>query len=138
MDFGFEAGIGFFLALALCFSAYKIVMAIGRGVGKIVMAIGREVAHAIALSRRARRSRSLAQGMALTFARHRAHPLENYEWALSNVASLEQYQSALPPNEEASVTAAALVGQSKTVVAVCERALRIERIANLQGDIRRL
>ena len=33
------------------------------------------------------------------------------------------------------MTAAALVGQSKTVVAVCERALRIERIADLQGDI---
>jgi hypothetical protein len=182
---GFEAGIGFFLALVLCFGVCKIVMAIGRG-----------VAHAIARFRRTRRSRSLAQGMALTFARHRADPvdsdakcnpvdsigsstksrvshserrpsarfpgdkdgsargisssfsdaggctspqnsgpLESYDWALSNVAHLEQYLSTLPPNEEASATAAQLVAQAKAVVAVCERALRIERIAKALDSI---
>jgi hypothetical protein len=52
MDLGFEAGIGFFLALALCFGVCKIVMVIGRG-----------VAHDIALFRRTRRSRRLAKSM---------------------------------------------------------------------------
>jgi hypothetical protein len=115
MDFGFEAGIGFFLALVLCF-----------GVCKIVMAIGRDVA----LFRRTRRSRSKAKAMEWSFERHAWDPLDSYEWALRDVANLERYLSTLPPNEEASATAAELVAHAKAVVAVCERALRIERIAN--------
>jgi hypothetical protein len=120
MDFGFEAGIGFFLALALCF-----------GVCKIVMVIGRAVAHDIALFRRTRLSRSLSKSMEKSFHRHAWDPLDSYEWALRDVAKLEQYLSTLPPNEEASATAAQLVAQAKAVQAVCERALRIERIADI-------
>src|SRR6516164_6877852 len=104
MNFGFDAGIGFFLALALCF-----------GVCKIVMVIGRAVAHDIALFRRTRLSRSLSKSMEKSFHRHAWDPLDSYEWALRDVAKLEQYLSTLPPNEEASATAAQLVAQAKAV-----------------------
>jgi hypothetical protein len=124
VDFGFEAGIGFFLALALCF-----------GVSKIVMVIARGGAHDIALFRRTRRSRTLAKSMEESFRRHAWDPLDSYESALRDVTDLEQYLSTLPPNEEASATAAALVTHAKAVVMVCERALRIERIANILEHI---
>jgi hypothetical protein len=120
MAFGFGAGIGFFLALALCFGVYKMAMGVANG---------------IARSRRTRRSRSLAKSMETSFRRHAWDPLNSYEWALGNVSNLEQYLSTLPPNEEASETAAELLAEAKAVQAVCERALRIERIANLLDGI---
>lgn len=116
MAFGIEAGIGFFLALALCIGVCKMVM---------------RVANDVALSRRVRDSRRVAKVMEEAFRQHTQNPLESYEWALKDVASLERYLWTLPPNEEASATATHLVAQAKAVVAICERALRIERIARI-------
>jgi hypothetical protein len=124
VDFGFEAGIGFFLALALGFCVCKIVVVIWKA-----------VAHNIALSRRTLSSRSIAKSYLWSFHQHAWDPLDSYEWVLRDVANLEQYLSTLPPNEEASATATQLVAHAKAVVAICERALRIERIAELLNSI---
>ena len=89
----------------------------------------------IARMRRLRKARSVAKGAAEHLAQLAADPLENYDRAQSYLATLSQYLSTLPRGEVAYAVIAPLVERGKAVVAACERAQRIERIAELQEDI---
>ena len=89
----------------------------------------------IARIRRLRKARSVAKGAAEYLTQLAADPLENYDHAQSYLATLSQYLSTLPPSEVAYAVIAPVVERGKAVVAACERAQRIERIAELQDDI---
>lgn len=82
----------------------------------------------IARMQRLRKARSVAKGAAARLAHLAGDPLENYDFAQSYLANLSQYLSTLPPGEVAYAVIA-------PVVAACERAQRIERIADLQESI---
>lgn len=84
---------------------------------------------------RLRKARSVAKGTAARFAHLAGDPLENYDFAQSCLAQLLQYRSTLPPDEAAYAVLAPVVEQGKALVAACERAQRIERIAELQESI---
>jgi hypothetical protein len=89
----------------------------------------------IARMRRLSKARSVAKGAATHLAQLAADPLENYDRAQSYLAHFLQYRSTLSPDETAYAVLAPVVEQGKAVVAACERAQRIERIAELQDDI---
>jgi hypothetical protein len=84
---------------------------------------------------RLRKTRSFAKGAAARLAHLAGDPLENYDFAQSCLAHLLQYRSTLPPDEAAYAVLAPVVEQGKAVVAACQRAQRIERIAKLQESI---
>jgi hypothetical protein len=89
----------------------------------------------IARMRRLNKARSVAKGAAEYLTQLAANPLENYDHAQSYLATLSQYLSTLPPSEVAYAVIAPVVERGKEVVAACERAQRIERIAELQDHI---
>ena len=104
--------------------------------GGVLGLIGeRQLPGGLGRMQRLRKARSVAKGAAAYLAHLADDPLENYARAQSYVATLSQYLSTLPPNEAAYAVLAPVVEQGKAVVGACERALRLERIADALKSI---
>ena len=89
----------------------------------------------IARMRRVSKARSVAKAADVYLAQLAGHPLENCDHAQSYLAVVEKYLVTLRPVDVDYAIYAAIAARGKAVVAACERAQRIERIAELQDRI---
>jgi hypothetical protein len=122
----YEAEIWWIIALLMSASIfYGVLDLIGE----------RQLPGGLGRMQRLRKARSVAKGTAARLAHLAGDPLENYDFAQSCLALLLQYRSTLPPGEAAYAVLAPVVEQGKAIVAACERAQRIARIADALDSI---